>query len=69
MFSKIYNPKNNTYINLNSKKGIRILKKYILNLKGGVDMTRTPYQVLGVAEATQDEIKNNIEISFKISSR
>lgn len=35
MYNKIYNPETNKYVNVNSKKGKSIVKKYLQNLNGG----------------------------------
>ena len=36
MYQKIVNPVTNRFVNLNSKLGKKILKTYLLTLKGGV---------------------------------
>ena len=35
MYNKIYNPETNKYVNITSKRGKNIIKKYLQNLKGG----------------------------------
>ena len=57
MYRFINNPENGKQINIYSTKGKNILKKYLLILKGGVDSSKTPYEVLEISpEEATDEI-------------